>query len=217
VSEPEYDIDLEPSPTVADWLEPDPPDRMPVTAATVTGTRREAILAHLAGHPDLTAHELARAIGAASTVTDLLRDMETKAQVASRLVRRAGQGRPVHLWRIAPPGTVPPLPTSRPAELAARRREQDNIARAARRARARARVPFTVSAALPDAACRGADPALFFPQPGDTEAEAAAVAICMGCPARAVCYAGAVQRGEGYGIWGAVNLETTTRRPAAAG
>jgi DNA-binding transcriptional ArsR family regulator len=49
-----------------------------VTAEAAAATRRARILAHLAGHPDLTAHELARLIGTASTVTDLLRDMQLK-------------------------------------------------------------------------------------------------------------------------------------------
>jgi WhiB family redox-sensing transcriptional regulator len=184
-----------------------------MTAVVASGTRRTAILAHLADHPDLTAYDLARAIGAASTVTDLLRNMEAKGEVVARIGRRPGQGRPVHFWRVAPPGTVPsPRVVAWADEFAARRREQDRLTTAARRARrARARVPFAGAAALPGAACRGADPALFFPQPGDTETEAAAAAICAGCPVRAVCYARAVQNGEPYGIWGGVNLETAPR------
>ena len=80
----------------------------PAVTAVAAGTRREAILACLTEHPDLTAYELRRVIGAASHITDLLRAMEAKAQVVSRTERRPGQGRPVHLWRVAPPGTVPP-------------------------------------------------------------------------------------------------------------
>jgi len=182
-------------------------------------TRRDAILAHLVDHPDLTAYDLARAIGAASTVTDLLRDMESKAQVVSRTVRRPGQGRPVHLWRLAPLGTAPPPRTSRAAELVERRRERDRTATVARRVqRLGARVPPVGVAALRGAACRGADPALFFPASGDVETESAAVAICAGCPVRAVCYARAVQNGERHGIWGGINLEAGPQaRPAVAG
>jgi hypothetical protein len=63
-------------------------------------------------------------------------------------------------------------------------------------------------ALLPAAACAGADPGLFFPEPGDTVTEAVASAICAGCPARAECYATAARNGERAGIWGGVNFET---------
>jgi len=189
-----------------------------VTVVVVTGTHREAILAHLADYPDLTASELARVIGAssASRVTDLLRNMEAKAQVVSRPGRRPGQGGPVHLWRVAPPGTVPQPRPPVPVEVLAHKRQRDRRATAARRARAR--VPFPGVADLPGAACLGADPALFFPEAYDTETEASAKAICAGCPVRAACHARAVQNGERYGIWGGVNLEAEQRaRPAAVG
>jgi WhiB family transcriptional regulator, redox-sensing transcriptional regulator len=188
-----------------------------VIAEAVACTRRARILAHLAGHPDLTAHELARLIGTASTVTDLLRDMQLKGQVIARTERRPQQGRPVHLWRLAPPGTVPPPRTSPAAEIVARRREQDRRATAARRARMRPRVRQPAAISLPGAACRAADPALFFPDPGDTRAEAQAVAICAGCPVRAQCYARAVQNGERWGIWGGVNFAMTGASRAEPG
>ncbi len=85
-------------------------------------TRRAVILAHLAYHPDLTARELSRVIGAASTFTDLLKDMEAKAQLVSRTVRRPRQAGLVRLWRLAPPGTVPSPRPPVPAEVLARRR-----------------------------------------------------------------------------------------------
>ena len=185
-----------------------------MTAVAAPGTRRAAILAALASHPDLTAFELVRVIGAASHIGDLLRSMESKAEVVSRTERRPGQGRPVHLWRVAPPGTVPPPRTSEAAEIVARRRERDRRATAARRTRLRPAVPVPPAPLLPGAACPDADPALFFPQPGDAEAEARAVAICAGCPVRAACYERAVRNGEGWGIWGGVNFETRPR-PAA--
>lgn len=189
---------------------------MPVAVAA--GTRRAAILARLAGRPDLTAHELARLIGTSSTVSDLLRDMQLKGQVIARTERRPHQGRPVHLWRVAPPGTVPPPRASEAAEIVARHRDRDRRATAARRARMRPAVTRPVAPLLPGAACASADPALFFPDPGDTGTEAQAVAICAGCPARAECYVGAVQRGERFGIWAGVNFETasSSARPAAS-
>jgi transcription factor WhiB len=173
-------------------------------------TRREAILVHLAGHPDLTASELRRVIGSGSDVLPLLRDMQGKAQVVSRAGRRPGQGGPVSLWRLAPPGTVPPPRPPVSAEVLAGRRERDRRATAARRARDR--IPFAGAAVLPGAACPGADPALFFPDPGDTETEARAVAICAGCPARAACYERARLNRERWGIWGGVNFEAVPPR-----
>ena len=181
--------------------------------AVAAGTRREAILAHLATRPDLTAYELRRSIGAASHITDLLRAMEARAEVVARTERRPGQGRPVHVWRVAPPGTVPPPRASEAAEIVARRRERDRRATAARRARLRPAVPQSAALPLRGAACAGADPALFFPEPGDAETEARAAAICAGCPVRAACYERAVQYGERWGIWGGVNFATSREEP----
>jgi Transcription factor WhiB len=177
-----------------------------VTAAVLAGTRREAILAHLAAHPDLTESELRRVIGSGSHVGRLLEDMRVKAEVVSWMGRRPGQGAKVHLWRIAPPGTIPPSRSSLPAEVLARKRARDRTATARRRARGR--VPFAGAADLPKGACVGADPELFFPEPGDAETEARAAAICARCPAQAACYERAVQNGERWGIWGGVNFAT---------
>lgn len=58
------------------------------------GTRRAAVLAHLTDHPDLTAGELARALGASSRLNHLLRNMEAKAQVVRTTVWWPQQGRP---------------------------------------------------------------------------------------------------------------------------
>jgi hypothetical protein len=115
----------------------------------------------------------------------------------------------VHLWCLAPPGTIPPPRPSQPAEIVARRRERHRRAAAARRARTRTPVPQPAAISLHSAACRTADPALFFPEPGDTGAEAQALAVCAGCPVRAQCYARAVQNGERWGIWGGVNFGMT--------
>jgi WhiB family transcriptional regulator, redox-sensing transcriptional regulator len=178
--------------------------------AVLAGTRREAILSHLVGHPDLTSSELRRVIGSGSDVAPLLLDMRAKAQVVVRTARRPGQGAQVRLWRIAPEGTVPPPRPPVAAEVLAAKRERDRRATAARRARAR--VPFAGAASLPDAACAGADPALFFPERGDTETEARAKAICARCPVRAACLARALENGERFGVFGGVNLETAPRR-----
>ena len=57
------------------------------------------------------------------------------------------------------------------------------------------------------ALCAQSDPALWYPRRGDTEAQDAAKAICRRCPLFFQCYAGAVARGEMWGIWGGVNFE----------
>lgn len=48
--------------------------------------------------------------------------------------------------------------------------------------------------------CRVADPELFFAEaPGDVEQ---AKALCLDCPVREVCLAGALARREPWGVWG---------------
>jgi Transcription factor WhiB len=189
-----------------------------VTALAAGGTHRAAVLAHLALVPDLTAGELAHVIGARYSLSELLAAMEHRAEVVCRTEWRPQQGRQVRLWRLAPPGTVPPPRAPEPADVAARRRERDRLTQRARRARRRRPAPPPlVAAALPGAACAAADPCLFFPEPGDVATEAAAKAICAGCPVRAACYAGAIGRGERWGVWGGTNLETVHSRPAPAG
>ena len=53
----------------------------------------------------------------------------------------------------------------------------------------------------PDALpCHLVDPELFFAEsPADVEA---AKALCVGCPVRDVCLAGALERREPWGVWG---------------
>jgi WhiB family redox-sensing transcriptional regulator len=55
------------------------------------------------------------------------------------------------------------------------------------------------------AACRDADPELFFPD-GDARAARAQVKtaklICRGCPVRATCLTWALASGQQHGIWG---------------
>jgi hypothetical protein len=186
-------------------------------AGAGAGTYREVLLAHLAEHPDLTAYELGRATGVKGSLTTLLRDMERQALVAAAIVRRPGQGRPVSLWRIAPPGTVPaPAVPESPEQLERRRARQ----RAYQRTR-QGRIAAAVSVPLlPGAACRNAavDPDIFFPDgySAGAAAEAEAIAICAGCPARTACHATAVANGEHYGIWGGVNFERVNGRRQAS-
>ena len=198
--------------------------------AEATLTRRDRILAYLAERPDRTVYEICADLGylrrtgkgATGAVLQLLRRMQQQALVVSRTEFRPRQGREVYLWRVAPPGTVPPRRlVSRAADE--RRRERDRASK--RRARARARgldlVPIPAIAATPaprltvpaawslppGAACAGADPALFFPEPGASDQRAKE--ICAACPVRAECLAAALVNGERYGVWGGVNLETS--------
>ena len=66
------------------------------------------------------------------------------------------------------------------------------------------------------AACRSADPELFFPisdSGKSLEQVAEAKAICAGCPVRNECLAFALRTGQVYGIWGG----TTTHERASHG
>jgi len=64
----------------------------------------------------------------------------------------------------------------------------------------------------PRAACRTADPDLFFPGGADVPtATVRALEICAGCPVREECLAFAVETGQRAGIWGG---HTEDERPA---
>lgn len=64
------------------------------------------------------------------------------------------------------------------------------------------------------AACIGADPALFFPAEGETAAEARA--ICARCPVVKECLDYALSRPEKYGVWaGLAERERYGKAPRA--
>ena len=188
------------------------------------GPRQAAVLAHLEEYPGLTAGELSRVFGLSGALHQLLHRLERKGRVVAVTAWEPHQGRHVSRWHPAPPGTVPP-PARPPAapEVLRRHRERDRVSQRARRARKRglAVVPGTeppplrhraaAAAGLPGAACRTADPDLFFPPEAERERdrqarEAKARSVCAGCPARAACYAAAVANGERWGIWGGVDF-----------
>jgi WhiB family redox-sensing transcriptional regulator len=52
------------------------------------------------------------------------------------------------------------------------------------------------------AACRGVDPATFFPERGDRETVEAAKSLCATCPVAEECIEYAVSLGTRSGIWG---------------
>ena len=60
--------------------------------------------------------------------------------------------------------------------------------------------PFIPTTWTVDAACRDADPAIFFVDHGGSAAEARI--ICAGCPVRTQCLDYALAASERHGIWG---------------
>jgi WhiB family redox-sensing transcriptional regulator len=67
--------------------------------------------------------------------------------------------------------------------------------------------PKSASFDAPEAACRKADPDLFFPNDGDNVAQIAeAKAVCAGCSVRDDCLAFALKYPQ-YGIWGGLTDE----------
>ena len=66
-----------------------------------------------------------------------------------------------------------------------------------------------------DAACRDADPELFFPD-GDTKSARAQVKtaklICRGCPVSATCLSWALTSGQQAGIWGGLTEDERRTR-----
>lgn len=66
-----------------------------------------------------------------------------------------------------------------------------------------------------DAACLGCDPALFFPERGNSQGVEAAKAVCAACPVRAECLADALESKETAGIRG--GLSSVERRSLVFG
>ena len=157
-----------------------------MTAATArmpSGARCAMVLAHLRDHPGLTAGEIARAFGLRSPMLDTMRRLEQRAQVVAVTSWMPDQGAPGRRWQVAPPGTVPPPRPPEDPQAIARQRERDRLATRARRARARGlhvapgleppslRHRLASAADLDGAACRAADPELFFAADDERPAE----------------------------------------------
>lgn len=53
-----------------------------------------------------------------------------------------------------------------------------------------------------DAACRGMDPELFFPEKGASWDVQEARGVCAGCPVRTECLTYAMDHTERHGVWG---------------
>ena len=71
--------------------------------------------------------------------------------------------------------------------------------------------PFEHAAWTKDAACRGMDPALFFPERGQNPTEAKR--ICAGCPVKAQCTQLADNNYERHGVWGGEVVADKRRGP----
>lgn len=61
------------------------------------------------------------------------------------------------------------------------------------------------------AACRGADPEIFFPSPSDGARCRAAKRLCRECPVRVACLAFALRGPETHGIWGGLTIRERIR------
>ena len=182
-------------------------------AAARLGSRQAAILEHLREHPGRTATELGRAFGLRASLFPQMAALEQRALVVGELVFNPDQGRQVTRWHLAPPGTVPPPRRAPDPAAVSRRRARDTAAQRARRARRnppRRPGPRTVPPVLAGAACKGADPDLFFGPHAEfvtarQEREEKAKAICAGCPVRDSCLAYALDTGQAFGVWGGAN------------
>lgn len=64
-------------------------------------------------------------------------------------------------------------------------------------------IPFERPEWFDDAACRGLDPDLFFPQVGEMATQAKQV--CSTCSVRSACLEFAVTRAEHHGVWGGLS------------
>lgn len=59
--------------------------------------------------------------------------------------------------------------------------------------------------------CHGVGADLFYSERGEAVANAAAVAVCAGCEVRVECLALALDRGEGWGVWGGMSVSQRRR------
>lgn len=174
---------------------------------------RSRILSCLEANPGVTALRLGQLLGLRSNAMRTLKVMLYDAEVIVVPEYRPHMGRTVGTWFVAPPGTVPPPRPAPDPDALARRRVRETMAQRARRTKGKPG-PFSSlrpgSARAPDlsaGACRSADPELFFAADAERVAdwhrrEAAAKALCAGCPVRRRCLEYALDSGQEFGIWG---------------
>ena len=201
---------------------------MPTVSAPV---ERPRILAAVAEQPGLTAYELAGRLGfskpASNRVAQLVAQMHRAGLLVAGKEFRPLIGRPARVYFLAPPGT-PRLPRVETPERREERRRRNRVNQQQRRARLAGKpiapAPVDRPRAYPppppptwqlpgDPACAGADPGLFFSDEDERPRERAdrvakAQAYCHQCPVRTTCLDAARERGERWGIWGGLDLET---------
>jgi hypothetical protein len=206
---------------------------MTVTTAAV----RPRILAELARRPGQSTHELAAALGYgkpdSSRVAKIVTRMWERGDLAAGTTFRPLQGRTVRIFAIPlEPQRRPPRPAAPGQAERARARNRTNQARSRARRQGRAitpsagrRIRITRPAAslgratAAVAACRTADPGLFFSPDNELSSRretqrqrdrriARARAVCFSCPIRARCLQVAETNRERYGVWGGVDFET---------
>ena len=207
---------------------------------------RPRILAEITERPGRTAYEVAGALGygkpQSRRIEQIVRQLWDSGALVAGSAFRPALGREARIYFIAPPGTGPRLTAETP-EQAERRRARDRVNKARSRARAagkpakprgvphlRVLRPAVASLGRDSdlAACRTADPDLFF-GPGSERPEARAArvakarAVCFACPIRLACLEVAKANRELWGVWGGVDFETErgqrstqTTRPAVA-
>lgn len=167
---------------------------------------RPAILAEVAVRPGQTAYEIAAALGYRKQdrirVAGIIARMWRGGVLTTGTTFRPRQGRPVRTFHPAPA----PASSPQPRKPAAPPRRPGVV-------RLRSAGPVMSADETAAAACRRADPALFFGgdgEPGRDRASRVARAreVCFGCPVRAACLASATARRELWGVWGAVDFET---------
>ena len=206
---------------------------------------RPRILAKLAERPGLTAYEVAAALGYrkpdSRRIGEIVQRLWNDGALVAGAAFRPALGREARIFYIAPPGTRPRLTVETP-ERAERRRASNRASKARARAQAAGKrikphgaphLPVPAAASIgrdsDRAACRDADPDLFF-GPGREWPKARAVrvaearAYCLACPIRLACLELARANRETYGVWGGADFETerdqrspqTTRPDVAA-
>lgn len=57
--------------------------------------------------------------------------------------------------------------------------------------------------------CQTTDPAIFYPEPGDSDTTARK--ICAGCPVRRTCLDHALTKPEWHGVWGGISQNERRR------
>ncbi len=181
---------------------------------------RPAILAEVTVRPGQTSYAIAGGLGYQGQdrirVAGIITRMWRGGVLATGTTFAPRQGRPVRTFYPAGNGTAelvrrkPTAPPRRP--VLARLRSAGPV------------MPVAESAA---AACRRADPALFFGRDSEPAGDralrvAGAREVCFACPVRAACLNSATARRELWGVWGGVDFETErgrrstqTTRPAA--